>query len=61
MKYTIIFLLNSFNTAPYSTGLWHHWVVGIGLAAAVLASSGQGSWGMAAAWRHLVWDIGPAG
>lgn len=36
-------LLNCGVMSPCSTGPWHHWVVGIGPAAAVLASSGQGS------------------
>lgn len=44
--------------SPCSTGPWHHWVVGTGPAAAVLAFFVQGSWGMAAAWRR--WERGTA-
>lgn len=57
----ITFLVNSSITAPYSTGPWHRWEAGIGPAAAVLASSGRGSWGTAAAERRWVWGTAPAG
>lgn len=53
--------MNRIITAPYSTGPWHHWVAGIGPAAAVPASFGQGSLGRAAAWWGWVWGTDPAG
>lgn len=44
---------------PYSTGPWAC-QEGTVLGPAALASSGRGSWGMAAAWRRSRWGTAPA-
>ena len=45
---------------PYSTGSWAS-QEGTVPGPAALASSGRGSWEMAAAWRHSMWGTAPAG